>query len=359
MIKLTNLLISLFKWYIEGLRQPSLNSIARLILIWSLTALAAFSVSVNFETDWIDVSLSSGSGSSVFFMCMITCSLIMLAYSEYRDRQLACNSLLFKIRHMGLVNHSVDDVENYFPRSLKKLKAQAFNMEFSNSHKTEDIANLKDQLSKVARIPEALNESGSSLNNANKHIVYAGVAPVPMIAAVGHAVSNMQNVHVADWNRQDKKWHFSTDLDDNENVKCEMTTSNASEESVCLIIELSLPISVDKIRNDFPEFNCFKVYWKDDKPRYDKLNSVDKQNRIVNEILNIINNEILPNKTGLKEIKVFVAAQASFIFRLGSALNQGHLPKITFYHYNPDNKKSNHPWGVSFIGGYGQYELIH
>jgi len=116
---------------------------------------------------------------------------------------------------------------------------------------------------------------------------------------------------------------------------------------------------VDKIRNDFPEFNCFKVYWKDDKPRYDKLNSVDKQNRIVNEILNIINNEILPNKTGLKEIKVFVAAQASFIFRLGSALNQGHLPKITFYHYNPDNKKSNHPWGVSFIGGYSQYELIH
>ena len=359
MTKLTNLLISLFKWYIEGLRQPSLNSIARLILVWSLTALAAISASVSFESDWINVSLSSGNSSSLFFMFLAICSLIMLAYSEYRDRQVASESLLFKIRHMGLIDHGIDDVENYFPKFLKKFKAQAFNMEFSNSHKTKDIDALNHQLSKVARISDALIESGSSLNNANKHIVYAGVAPVPMVAAAGHAVSNMQNVHVADWNRQDKKWHFSTDLDDNEIVKCESAISNGSEESVCLVIELSLPISVDKIRSDFPDIDCYKVSWVDDSPRYDKLCSVDKQNRIVSEILNLINSEILPHKTGLKEIKVFVAAQASFVFRLGAALNQGHLPKITFYHYNPDHKDSIHPWGVSFIGGRNQYELIH
>ncbi|MCK8123919.1 SAVED domain-containing protein [Pseudoalteromonas sp. 2CM39R] len=359
MIKVTNLLISFFKWYIEGVRQPSLNSIARLILIWSLTALAAISASVNFETDWLNVSLSSGNSSSLFFMFLVVCSLCMLAYSEYRDRQLAIDSLLFKIRHMGLIDHGIDDVENYFPKSLKRFKPQAFNMEFGNSHKTTDLEALNSQLSKIARIPEALNESGSSLNNANKHIVYSGVAPVPMIAAAGHAVSNMQNVHVADWNRQDKKWHFSTDLDDNENIKCESATLNSSEESVCLIIELSLPISVDKILSDFPETDCCKVSWADDNPRYDKLCSVDKQNRIVGEILHFINSELLPHKTGLKEIKVFVAAQASFIFRLGSALNQGHLPKITFYHYNPEHKDSNHPWGVSFVGGRNQYELTH
>lgn len=359
MIKLINILISLFKWYVEGLQQPSLNSIARLILIWSLTALAAISVSVNFETDWLNVSLSSGNGSSIFFMLLVICSLIMLAYSEYRDRQLASESLLFKIRHMGLIDHGIDDVENYFPKALKKFKAQAFNMQFGNSHKTKDIDALNHQISKIARIPEAFNESGSSLNNSNKHIVYAGVAPAPMVAAAGHAVSNMQNVHVADWNRQDKKWHFSTDLDDNEKVKCESAISNGPEESVCLIIEFSLPISVDKIHSDFPDIDCYKFSWVDGNPRYDKLCSVDKQNRIVSEILNSINSEILPNKTGLKEIKVFVAAQASFVFRLGSALNQGHLPKVTFYHYNPDHKESNHPWGVSFVGGRNQYELTH
>ena len=359
MDNITNLLVNFLRWYIDGLRQPTLNAIARLILIWSLTALAAITASVNFETEWLNVSLSSGNDSSYFFMFLVICSLLMLAYSEYKDMKVAGNSQLFKIRHMGLIDHNIGDVESYFPKSLKKIKPQAFNIEFSNSHKTDDIDSLKGQLSKIVRIPEAIRESGSSLNNVNKHIVYSGVAPVPMIAAAGHAISNMQNVHIADWNRQKKKWHFSTDLDNGDKVTFDSSGFSESGSSVNIIIALSLPVNIEKVYSDFPSGDNCKIYWEDNKPSYDRLCSAEKQDRIINEILTFINRNILPNKRDLKEIKVFVAAQASFIFRLGAALNQGHFPQITFYHYNPDHSHSQHPWGISFNGAIGGYKLVN
>jgi hypothetical protein len=357
-MKISHLIINFLRWYVDGLRQPTLNAVARMILAWSLTALAAISASVSFDTGWLSVSLSSGDGSARFFMFLTVCAICMLVYSEYRDRKIASHSQLIKIRHMGLIDHNIDDVENYFPSYLKKIKPQALNIEFSNSHKTDNNEELKQQLLKVGRIPETIRESGSSLDNAKKHIVYSGVAPVPMIAAAGHTISNMQNVGVADWNRQKKKWHFSTELDDGEIISFNSKITTSQKSSVNLLISLSLPLDKIKIESDFPGLSYYQVAWGNKEAKHDKLNSSDKQERIVAEILSFINSEILPANSSLTNLNVFVAAQSSFVFRLGAALNQGHLPKITFYHYNPDHAEKHHPWGVAFNGGVNGYELI-
>jgi hypothetical protein len=350
-MKVSHLIINFFRWYVDGLRQPTLNAVARMILVWSLTALAAISASVTFDTVWLSVSLASGNGSTYFFMFLALCAIGMLVYSEFRDRKIASDSQLIKIRHMGLIDHSIDDVENYFPTCLKKIKPQALNIEFSNSHKTSDEEELKMQLAKISRITDTIMESGSSLNNAKKHIVYSGVAPVPMIAAAGHVISNMQNVNVADWNRQKKKWHFSTDLDDGEKISINLDTTTSSQSSVNLLVSFSLPIDRTRVQSDFPSLSCCQVTWENKDTSYDKLGSSEKQERIVSEILGFINNKIIPANTDLENLNVFIAAQASFVFRLGAALNQGHLPKIIFYHYNPDHPKKYHPWGVSLKSG--------
>jgi hypothetical protein len=357
-MKAAHLLVNLLRWYVDGLRQPTLNAVARLILIWSFTALAAISASINIKTEWLNITLLSGSNSTYFFMFLVFCSLVILAYTEHRDRKIASDSLLIKVRHMGLVDHKIDDVENYFPSSLKKIKPQALNIEFENSHKTSDLDALNKQLLKIERIPDAIKDSASSLNNSKKHIVYSGVAPVPMIAAAGHAISNMQNVYVADWNRQKRKWHFSTDLDDGATITIETVIFSNSESSVNIIISLSLPIDVNKVLINFKKSNYYHINWEDKNPSYDRLSSTEKQERIVGEILTFINGVILPTNPHIKEVNIFVAAQASFVFRLGAALNQGHLPKTTFYHFNPDNPKSLHPWGVAFNGGIDGYQLI-
>jgi hypothetical protein len=179
-----------------------------------------------------------------------------------------------------------------------------------------------------------------------------------MIAAAGHAISNMQNVNIADWNRQKKKWHFSRDLDDGDAIYLKAEAVPVENSSVNLVISLSLPIHLSRVRTDFPGLSCYQVNWGNGQPCYDRLCSSNKQDRIVAEILTYINNEILPTNTNLENLNIFIAAQASFLFRLDSALNQGHLPRITVHHYNPDHPERNHPWGVSFNGGLKNYELI-
>jgi hypothetical protein len=357
-MKVINIIVSFLRWYVDGLRQPSLNAIARMILAWSLTALTAISADIKIETQWGSLSLASGNSGTIFFIFLVIVALLTLAYSEYRDRKVAEDSQLIKIRHMGLINHSIDDVENYFPTALKRIKPQPFNIEFGNSHKTKNLSELKDQLSRICRLSEAIEESGSSLNNGKKHIVYSGVAPVPMVASVGHLMSNMQSVTIADWDRSGKKWHFNSEMDDGEGVTISPCKTKTLSSSVNLVIALSLPISIPAIENDFPNNEIVKVTFADEIYGYDRLNSSEKQERVVKVIIEFINNNLLPANRGLKQMNIFVAAQASFVFRLGAALNQGHFPRVVFHHFDPDSTDRVHPWGVAFNGGIKGYELV-
>ncbi len=357
-MKVINIIVSFLRWYVDGLRQPSLNAIARMILVWSLTALTAISLAIKIEYKWVSLSIESGNSGITFFIFLVIVALCTLAYSEYRDRKIAEDSQLIKIRHMGLVNHSIDDVENYFPTALKRIKPQPFNIEFGNSHKTKSSRELKDQLSKISRLSEAIEESGSSLNNGKKHIVYSGVAPVPMIASVGHLMSNMQSVTIADWDRSGKKWHFNSAMDDGEKVTITAYKKEGSPSNINLVVALSLPISIPAIENDFPNNEIVKITFEDETYGYDKLNSSDKQERLVSKIIEFINNDLLSGPYRVKQINVFIAAQASFVFRFGAALNQGHFPLVVFHHFDPDSTKRLHPWGVAFNGGIQGYELV-
>jgi hypothetical protein len=150
-----------------------------------------------------------------------------------------------------------------------------------------------------------------------------------------------------------------SDLDDGEKVSFTFDTTTSSQSSVNLLIAFSLPLDRVKVQSEFPGLSCCQVTWENKDTNYDKLSSSEKQERIASEILGFVNNKVIPANQGLKNLNVFVAAQASFVFRLGAALNQGHLPKITFYHYNPDHPEKHHPWGVSFNGGLNGYELIN
>jgi len=353
-----HLFISLLLWYVEALRNPTMNGFAKTILIWSLSGLTAIAITAHLSipTKWGIVSLTLGGEEGILCVSLLVVSLLMLFYSEYQDRKNADESQLIKIRHMGLVNHSIDDVQNYMPRSLKRIKPQPFDIEFDNSHKTTNVDDLNQQLSQICRLPQTIKDSGRSISNGKKHIVYSGIAPAPMVAAVGHIVSNMQNVHVADWNREEKKWHFNDELDDGEKLKFERIDNNENVSSVNIVISFSLPVSLRNIKKEFPNSSLYNITFESCTYGYDKIRSKSKQTRLAKIILEFINNNAIPNHQNLKRINFFVAAQASFIFQLGSVLNQGHLPSIAFHHFNPMLDTKTHPWGITFNDN--RYDIV-
>jgi hypothetical protein len=255
MMRVLQVVLSFFLRCLEASRNPTLNGIAKIILIASIGGLAVLSANLNIPTPWGPITLTLGGGDTILCSVLLVTSLSMVFYSEYQDKREAEDSQLIKIRHMGLIDHSIGDVKNYMPRNLKRIKAQPFDIEFDNSHKTTNIDELKQQLEQVSRLPLFIKDSGRSLNNGKKHLVYGGVAPVPMLAAAGHLISNMQNTHVADWERTKKKWHFNDELDDGEKLKFEVI-GHSDKQTTCinLGISLSLPLRLDDISNEFP--NC-------------------------------------------------------------------------------------------------------
>lgn len=360
MMRAFHLLISFLRWYVEAIRNPTMNGFAKTIMIWSLSGLTAIAITANLNipTKWGTISLVFGGGGTTLCVSLFVVSLLMLFYSEYQDRKNADDSQLIKIRHMGLINHSIDDVQNYMPRSLKRIKPQPFDIEFGNSHKTTEIDELNKQLSQICRLPQTIKDSGHSINNGKKYIVYSGVAPVPMVAAAGHIISNMQNVHVADWNREEKKWHFNDELDDGEKLKFE-SVGNGDKciDSLNIAVSFSLPIRLQNIEREFPNSRFYNIMFESGTYGYDKICSKNKQVRLAKIILEFINNDVIPDYQNLKRIDFFVAAQASFVFQLGSVLNQGHLPSVVFHHYNPKLDMKTHPWGIAFNHDLG-YKVV-
>ena len=355
MMKVAHLFFSFLRLYVEGYRNPTMNGYAKMLTIWSLSGLAALSANISIPTQWGTITLTLGGGATVICVVLLIVSVCMVCYTEYQDRKSAEDSQLIKVRHMGLIDHSIGDVQKYLPRELKRIKAQPFDIEFANSHKTTEMDELGEQLAQINRLPQTIKDSGRSLNNGKKHIVYSCVAPVPMVAAAGHLISNMQNVHVADWDREAKKWHFNDQLDDGENLLFEtIHKRDVSTVAVNIAISLSLPLRLHNIEEEFSGSASYHI--KSGSQGYDKTCSTAKQMRLAKGILEFINNEIIPNYPNLNRLDFFVAAQASFIFQLGSVLNQGHLPKVVFHHFNPANEEKSHPWGVAINSG--TYEVV-
>jgi len=355
MMKVLQVFLSFILRCLEASRKPTMNGIAKIILVASLGGLAVISATLNIPTQWGPVSVTLGGGDAILCGTLLVVSLLMVFYSEYQDKREADDSQLIKVRHMGLIDHSIGDVQKYLPRELKRIKSQPFDIEFANSHKTTEMVELDEQLAQINRLPQTIKDSGRSLNNGKKHIVYSCVAPVPMIAAAGHLISNMQNVHVADWDREAKKWHFNDQLDDGENLIFEtIYKKDVSTVAVNIAISLSLPLRLHNIEEEFSGSALYHI--KSGSQGYDKACSKAKQVRLAKTILEFINNEIIPNYPNLSRLDFFVAAQASFVFQLGSVLNQGHLPKIVFHHFNPANEEKSHPWGIAINSGC--YEVV-
>ncbi|AIY66114.1 SAVED domain-containing protein [Pseudoalteromonas piratica] len=359
MKKYIHIFLNFFIKLAELKRKPSLNWAAKAILGAALATLLSSSFSLEIPIPALDTTLTFGGADLFTFFVLLVTALAIFGYTEYRDVKEADDSILTIIRHMGLVDNEIDDLRNYLPKKLRRIKPQHFVISYENSNKTTDKSELNKQLEHIRRIPAHLTDTGHAGNNAKKHIAYGGVAPVPMLAAAGHVISNMQNVHIGDWERQKKRWHFNSQFDDGEELVFHVDgDDNADAESVSLAVSFSIPVNLKCIHDEFSESPLHVVTLPSGEHKYDRLCSEEKQDRLAIAILEFINNKLIPNYSNLGEINVFVTAQASFIFRLGSVMNQGHLPRVIFHHYDRNRDGAKHPWGVVLNDNEMGYKVV-
>ena len=200
--------------------------------------------------------------------------------------------------------------------------------------------NVLDELQIFSRI---LNDKIFNMGTDAPFLVFAGLAPVPFLYAAGIKISNRANLITMDYDRFRQSWHTLDDLDDLEDVEITFPKNFSDTE-----IAIAMPFTVDIPKSQIPNQLSRNTIWirlTGAGPRTDAMSSSEKLNRVLKKVHDLIRN--LRGKDGydqIKKIHLFVAAQASTVFKLGTEYQPNAYPTIQIYHF--DAEQGKYTWYV-------------
>ncbi len=198
-------------------------------------------------------------------------------------------------------------------------------------------------LAEIQIFSRILNERYIDTGTDTPFLVFAGLAPVPLLYAAGVEIANRANLITMDYNRFKLKWHTLDDMDDLEDIDITFPINFSGTE-----IAIALPFTIDIPKSQIPNDLSDKTIWihlSGDGPRTDAMSSSEKLNRILKKIHDLIRN--LRGKDGyaqIEKVHLFIAAQASTVFKLGTEYQPNAYPTIQIYHF--DSVEGKYTWHV-------------
>jgi hypothetical protein len=198
-------------------------------------------------------------------------------------------------------------------------------------------------LENIELFGKMLNEKIISMDTDAPYVVFAGLAPVPFLYASGVKISNRANLITMDYNRFEQSWHTLDEPDDHENVEIKFPEQFADKE-----IAIAMPFTLQISESQIPENLRSKTIWinlNKKGPRTDAISNSEKLNRILRSVHDLIRN--FRGREGysqIEKIHLFIAAQASTVFKLGTTFQPNVYPIVQIYHY--DATKGEYSWHI-------------
>ena len=193
-----------------------------------------------------------------------------------------------------------------------------------------------------------LDDKIFSMNIEAPTIIFAGLAPVPLLYAAGVSLLTRSNLKIMDYNRFEQKWHILDQLDDGQHLNIKYPESKIDTE-IAIAVPFTLSISKSQIPQNLKDKTIW-VYLNESEPTADVLSSEEKLKRVLRELHDMIRN--LRSRDGyenVQKVHLFIAAQASTVFKLGTEYQANIYPNIRMYHFNGGEGK--YTWGISVKNG--------
>ena len=241
----------------------------------------------------------------------------------------------------GLPGMNDEPPTNDLPPKYRHGEVTHLSMDILNTPKENSIENIE-------LFRKTFDEKIMSMNIEAPVTIFAGLAQVPLLYAAGVRLSTRQNLFVMDYNRFEKKWHMLDDLDDNERITA-VYPDNTPDEDVAI----AMPFTISMTQEQIPTFLKDKTIWltlDGQGPRTDAFSSEEKMKHTLRAVHDLIRN--LRNKDGyanIKRIHLFIAAQASTVFKLGTNYQTNAYPETCVYHFQGGEGK--YTWGISIKDG--------
>ncbi|CAK8714800.1 SMODS-associated and fused to various effectors domain-containing protein [Candidatus Electrothrix laxa] len=169
---------------------------------------------------------------------------------------------------------------------------------------------------------------------------YGGTAPVGLGFLAGFILGNTSHVITWDYNRDSGEWYKLAGYSDTNKPFIDWSSYQPAKE-ICIIMEISHPVSTGDVRKKISDLSYVKVSMPEIK--YDNMASKEKMDAFQLDFREMMKKL---NADGVELVHIFCAAQAAFNFCMGRQITKNH-PACIVYEYQ-NSLKEKYPWGVLF-----------
>ncbi|APG27192.1 hypothetical protein A7E78_04685 [Syntrophotalea acetylenivorans] len=241
----------------------------------------------------------------------------------------------FLVVHKGMPGMDLGNPKASLPGVCKRGEIREIQIPY--------LAEKKEVMRKIESVSDRIQQDINHKNECTS-LAYAGMAPIPFLFYTGHLLTNRQHVkYILDWDRDYGIWHDLGAKPHNIKLKEERPASEALEE-IAIAIPLSVEISEQSIHSTIGK--NIPILWlrHPNGASRDSLNSEKDQILCSTQFYNCLAG-IRSEYLGLKQVHLFVAAQASFVFRLGQSYTASTHPPISIYGF--DAKAGVYDWSIN------------
>lgn len=338
-------ILFIFTQLLKYKNPDSTLSFCRFLIVTGATFIGGGSIwylvlSVNTFDVPLDISFGP-KDTSVLGIAILSIGLVLGIYRIFLLNKRITGLLII---HRGMEGMEIVQAKTALPRGFFNGRLEVIDIHEGHQLYRGTVSHPERALRAVLDIPRQISTRLTDQMSSDVKLAYAGLAPVPLLVCAGYVLSSRQNCLVLDYIRGDG-WHSLDKLDDGEDVIIS-DIEDLESEDIAIVVSFSVAVAQTQI----PTYFNGKTYFLDliNGPRMDSLSSEQKQKRIVRKIYDFIS-RLKSQHINLTRVHLFLAAQASFSFRLGIVISTSVHPSVYVYQFDPSS--NSYTWGVGISNG--------
>lgn len=337
-----------------GVKALSLGVTLLLALIGSFWTWGVFSIPIPGTNIEVDGSVSSSEAAFwiqiLLALAASACFTIAIFFFVAHHRSQSSKRIVC-IEHLSYETSQVRGILKKLPAPYSGVPEEMVFIDGRNKSPKDHLKVLETKMS------EAKDKITHGSGPSNYLPIYGGIAAVPMIVLAGFEWGNQNKVHIRDYDRSAGVWHDNEEPDNGILLQSTQLPKNPqSDTEAGLCLEFSIPMDRPDMEARFPNLQMFSMNFSNGKVGLDQLSSEHKQQRLIKEVVDYMNT-LIKRFPHLEILHLFITAQSSFVFRVGQALHQNHIPRVRIHHYDGTQPLgSRHTWCLQ-ISGSDNYEI--
>ena len=196
-------------------------------------------------------------------------------------------------------------------------------------------------LEKISAIKRSVEAACGGRAKEDVTVALGGLAGVPCLFLAGMLFDDETNVVVYDWDRNQKVWRLTDDLDDGKRMlPFPAATFAVGTKEVVLAISASYSVDANAIVRTFDQ-TLPVVHLRSEEMLADRFWSIEKQQAFVLAFRDAVQHLM---GRGIERIQLVLAAPASLCIRMGMAYDRRLMPDLLVHQYER-TAMVPYPWG--------------